>query len=341
MPRIVIKFVLFALAGLIWMGCEKASEQPDQWVSEVFGQIPTPEKNPLSEAKVVLGKRLFFDPQLSQNGRLACSGCHFPAQAFSDGIALSAVGASGKRLLRHSPALFNIAWAEGFFWDGGAKDLESQAFGPLQHPDEMAMDLRLLPARLSRLAGYPSLFEQAFGDAQISSRRIAHALAAYQRTLISDQSLYDRWQKGQYQPKQQELAGHMLYLQHCQSCHPAPFFTDFAYHNNGLDSVFADTTEGMFLGRGRITRQKEDIGKYKTPSLRNLSFTAPYMHDGRLPDLPAVLDHYQYGIRSSATLDTALLSRPMAHWQPEDRQQLLAFLRMLNDSAFTNTDATK
>jgi cytochrome c peroxidase len=161
------------------------------------GDFPQPERNPMTREGVLLGKKLFFDPMLSSNGKVSCASCHQPGKAFTDGKDLSTKGVSGKALHRHSPPLFNLAWhTDGLFWDGGAKDLESLNFGPLTHPDEMAADLKAIAAYLAADGDYPGLFEDAFGSMGIQSATISRALSQYTRTLISQTSRYDAWKKG-------------------------------------------------------------------------------------------------------------------------------------------------
>jgi cytochrome c peroxidase len=301
--------------------------------------LPQPAHNPSTEAGVALGRQLFFDPALSGNNRLACASCHQPARAFTDGQALSQLGASGRPLKRNVPTLANLAWAEGLFWDGGAKNLESLVFGPLRHPDELAQDLAALPAELARNPTYPPQFAQAFGTDSITLALLARALAQYQRSLLSFNSRYDAWQAGRIQINDLEMNGWKVFNQHCSGCHPPPRFTDDRYHNTGLDTAFTPDHEGIYLGRERITGQPADRGRFKTPTLRNLARTAPYFHDGRAATLPQVLAHYHTGVRLSPTLDSLLRPgpgkpRPGLALSLADREALLAFLATLNDEGF-------
>ncbi len=318
---------------LIW-ACSRTNRNPAFVFPETpWGTIPQPANNPATERGVELGKRLFFDPFLSSNDQVSCATCHHPAKAFSDGAKLTRMGVSGNPLIRHSPALFNLAWMSGLFWDGGSTSLEAQVFGPLNHPDEMGMDLKELVDKLQRHPEYPKLFQEVFGSDSITSQRLARALAQYERTLLSFDSPYDRWKGGEHTLSAFELAGYEVYKVHCASCHTEGLFTDNGYHNNGLDSVFVNTEhELIHFGRYRITNDSADIGKFKTPSLRNLGLTAPYMHDGRMASLDAVLKHYQSGILPSVTLDTVLKNKkPLSH---QELSALKAFLETLNDPQY-------
>ncbi len=288
----------------------------------------SPPPNATGEAGIALGKRLFFDTALSGNDKLSCASCHVPALAFTDGQARSRAGASGRQLHRNTPPLFNLAWAKnGLFWDGGAKNLESLSLAPLRHPDEMATDLKTLPHKLSQRPPYPELFRTAFGTDSITLAQVLRALAQYERSLVSFAAPFDRQR---LDPTAR--AGYEVYQQHCAACHREGLFTDHEYHNNGLDATFPADWEHPAQGRYRITLDSNDLGKYRTPTLRNLAFTAPYMHDGRLPTLSAVLDHYTSGIQDSPTL--APLLRGGIPLTTQERKQLLAFLQSLNDSAF-------
>jgi cytochrome c peroxidase len=286
---------------------------------------------------------LFYDPSLSVNGKVSCATCHQQEKAFSDGITLTRAGVSGKPLLRHTPSLANLAWMQGLFWDGGAKNLESVSTGPLTHPDEMGQDLKAMVQKLQRHKLYPGLFRKAFGTDSVSSPLVLRALAQFQRTLISANSRYDRYVRKEPggELTSLELEGMSLFRANCGSCHATDFFTDNSYHNNGLDNSFPAEHEELAYGRGRITRTPADRGKYKTPTLRNIALTAPYMHDGRFHTLEEVLDHYTSGVVESPSLAEQLrpgdrLGIPLS---PEQQQKIILFLHTLSDDAFRQNKA--
>jgi cytochrome c peroxidase len=278
---------------------------------------------------------------LSANNLVSCATCHQPDKAFSDGLALSDRGVSKQSLLRHVPQLTNVAWYEGYFWDGGAKNLESLVFGPLTHPDEMGQDLREVVKELGDDPAYPQLFRQAFGRDTIHTAFVARALAQYMRTFISANSRYDHYIRDEGEVLTPfELEGMRLVKEKCAACHAfkpgqADFFTDFAYHNNGLDAQYPEGEEGLFKGRFRVSLDSAQMGAYKTPTLRNLPQSAPYMHDGRMPTLKAVLDHYASGVQMSPYVDTLLIDeagRPGIPMTAREKEAILAFLHTLADT---------
>jgi cytochrome c peroxidase len=318
---------------LILLGCNRYQEPTAyhySFPSHFPAEIREPERNPATLEGIALGEMLFFDTRLSSNGKVACATCHQPAKAFSDGVAVSTAGVSGLALDRHAPSLFNLAWHDAFFWDGGAKDLESQTFAPLQHPDEMNADLKKVLAELSGLPEYKKAFRKAFGTDSITSVLLSRALAQYQRTIMSTHSLYDQVQMGQATFDELQLRGLAVFEAHCAVCHTPPLFTDLQYHNNGLDSEFPAEKEGIYQGRFRISYDSLELGAFKTPSLRNLAFTAPYMHDGRFSKLEEVLNHYAQGIKPSATLSRHIPVEgiPLSE---EEKSALLRFLETLHD----------
>ena len=297
--------------------------------------FPQPERNLLSEEGVTLGKKLFFDPKLSVNGQVSCATCHSPSLAFTDGISLADHGVSGNKLHRTAPSIFNLAWQKnGLFWDGGANDLESLNFGPLTHPDEMGADLDDVVTYLESDAEYRSHFNLVFGEEQIQSAQVSRAISQYVRTLISQDSKYDYWKRNDAQLTELELKGYQVYKKNCSSCHVEGLFTDGDFHNNGLDKEYPNPPEleGLYQGRYRITSNPEDLGAYKTPTLRNIYLTAPYMHDGRFLTIDEVLDHYQNGVQVNESLAPELTEG--VAFNSLEREALKAFLHTLTDSVF-------
>ncbi|ADO68226.1 Cytochrome C peroxidase [Stigmatella aurantiaca DW4/3-1] len=316
---------------------EEASRPPPLPVG--FSTIPALEDNPLTPEGIALGRWLFYSPALSSNGQVSCATCHPASRAFSDEAPLTRRGVSGRPLARHTPALVNLAWMEGLFWDGGLKNLESLSLSPLTHPDEMGQaDLGALMARLSASPETVQRFETAFGPGGLSLGNLLKALAQFQRTLVSADSPYDRWRRGEpggdLSPLAQE--GFALVQRHCTPCHGSELFTDNAFHNNGLDARFG-TGEDLTRGRGRITLRDEDAGRYKTPTLRNVARSAPYMHDGRFATLDAVLEHYRHGMVPSTTLDVAFqrgAAPPGLGLEDGEKAAVLSFLEALTDESF-------
>ncbi|MCS7018386.1 MAG: cytochrome c peroxidase [Cytophagales bacterium] len=292
--------------------------------------VPQPAHNRATVEGVALGKMLFFDKRLSANKQLACVSCHQVEKSFADTAALTTRGVSGKPLMRHAPALINLAWSEHLFWDGGVRNLESLTFSPLRHPDEMAADLPALVAKLQAIPEYRQAFRAAFGTDSITAALISRALAQYQRTLIFANSRYDRVQRGLEQFNSLELEGWKIFQQHCARCHTPPLFTDGKFHRNGLPLPSLIDSAGILLGRQRISLQPADFGKYKTPTLRNIMVTAPYMHNGSLPDIAAVINHYRT-LPDSARVAHQL---PDVRFRTANTNALIAFLHTLTDSSF-------
>ncbi|WPV63781.1 cytochrome-c peroxidase [Chitinophaga sp. LS1] len=329
--------ILICIFTLAIIACSKTQNTPAAVISipGYFPALPATPDNPLTKEGIELGRLLFYDTRLSGNNKLSCASCHQQNLAFTDGVALSDIGVSGKQLHRSAPALINLAWAtNGLFWEGGSTNLESQALGPLTSEDEMHQNLYELISELNEVPEYVRRFKSAF-NSEITTANILKALSQFERTLISANSAYD-----QQQLNIQEQKGLTLFNNHCRSCHSGVLFTDNSFHNNGIDSDFSsDALEGIYQGRFRITYDSADLGKFKTPTLRNIALTAPYMHDGRFADLFAVLQHYSNGIKHSPTTDTILLNKePLSS---DDQTAIIAFLHTLTDTAFIHNTALK
>lgn len=346
----MIKFlkilISFFIAVIYLVSCSKTDivqEEPQPYRLAVPLNFPAFEDdphNPLSETGVALGRRLFYDVRLSGNNKISCASCHQQQLAFSDGTALSNMGVSGTKLLRHAPALINLAWARnGLFWDGGSTNLESQAFGPLSAHDEMAQDLYQLVEELNADGQYPQLFRAAFKQ-EVSAAGVVKALAQFQRTMVSANSSYDKYRRNEGAVlSSKELRGLQLVQQKCQQCHATDLFTDNSYHNNGLDDDFSiEDHDNIYKGRFRVSYHLSDLGAYRTPTLRNIMLTAPYMHDARFASIEAVLDHYSDGVKSSSSLSPELYQKenraPGITLSAEDKASIIAFLHTLTDADF-------
>jgi cytochrome c peroxidase len=283
--------------------------------------------NPYSKEGFELGRKLFFDPILSVNGTIACASCHHQKDAFSDGGKTFSIGINNQLSDRNSPPVFNMAWNTSFMWDGGINHIEIMPFSPIINPKEMGEDLSNVVQKLQSHPAYPALFKKVFDKPTVTDQQLFWALAQYMGNLVSANSRYDYFIRGEDALSQQELAGLQLFRQHCAACHQEPLFTDYLFHNNGLDTTFTDE------GRYRITLDPTDMGKFKTPTLRNIAFTAPYMHDGRLQSIEAVINHYSSGIEHSATLSAKLPANGISLTDKE-KSDLIHFLHALSDFQF-------
>lgn len=296
-----------------------------------FPPLPNPAGNPLTEEGIALGRTLFFDPILSGDGTQSCATCHEPAFAFTDRGRRFSAGIDGSVGTRNAPGVSNAAWMEGMFWDGRAASLEDQAREPVPNPIEMKLPWPEAVERLERHAEYPGLFRAAFGDVPITETLAVRAIAQFERTLISADAKYDRVRRGEASFTEAEDRGFRLFFGEegdCFHCHGHPFFTDHLFHNTGLDSVFTD------VGLERTTGNPFDRGKFKTPTLRNVAVTAPYMHDGRFATLEESVRHYDRGGFYSPTVDPLMRIGQGLGLSERDVDDLVAFLHTLTDSAF-------
>lgn len=287
--------------------------------------VPVPIDNPLTHEKVELGRRLFFDPGLSRDGMISCASCHQPEKAFTDGRAL-AVGIEQRVGRRNVPTLLNGAYGKAMFWDGRAASLEEQALVPLTHPHEMDNSLESIVEHLRADGVYQSLFDSAFGSAEATPRRIAQALASYQRSLVAGDSPFDRYLILNDESALSDAARRGLALFHgkarCSHCHEGPLFTDQKFHNTGVGWGI----EPLDLGRFEHTGDEADKGRFKTPTLRNVTLTAPYMHDGSIASLEEVIEFYDRGGQPNPSLDPTI--RPL-NLSAQEKSDLIAFLRSL------------
>lgn len=276
------------------------------------------EANPLTEEGIALGRQLFYDEALSADSTIACASCHSPFNAFAHTDHDLSHGIGDAIGTRNAPALFNLAWSTSFHRDGAHHNLDLQALAPLSHPEEMGSSINEVVDRLNGDEVYTGRFYLAFGDSLVTGQRTLQALAQFQLTLVSAGAKYDRVRMEQDSFSGQEKNGYQLFQQHCNSCHTEPLFTNQSFANNGLA---VDTTLNDF-GRMVITTLPKDSLLFKIPSLRNLSFTYPYMHDGRYRKLRQVLNHY-----------TTRLDNPLPLTSNE-QTDLIAFLLTLDDREF-------
>lgn len=309
-------------------------------ISSRFPQVKLPVDNPLTQEGVALGKKLFHDPRLSFNNSQSCASCHDRRTGFSDARKVS-IGAAGREGKRQTMPLFNLAWHQAMFWDGRAASLREQVLMPIQDPHEMNEELENVPEKIVHLS--PD-FEAAFGSPGITAERTALALEQYLLTLVSQDSRFDRAARRTATLTEEEKRGLQLFVTEfdpgrglrgadCFHCHGSTLFTDHQFKNNGLD--LADDDVGLMAVTGKLA----DRGKFKTPSLRNVAATAPYMHDGRFSTLEEVVEHYSDGVKRTDQLDPNLAKHPASGMQltEEEKRALVAFLKTLTDESFLSS----
>lgn len=364
------KLALISITALLLFACKKDEEpdcspadqnwacgQPTAYSLDVPANfealIPAmniPADNPLTVEGIELGRKLFYDELLSGDGSQSCASCHAAAFAFTDNGLQFSIGIDNIEGDRNSMPVFNLGWAmDGFFWDGRAATMEDQAFGPVVNPIEMHDTWPNVEVKLQAHPDYPELFCEVFGDTLIDSTRVVKAIAQFERTMISGNSKFDKFQRTIMGLSNEgvtltplEAEGFNVFMDenrgdcfHCHGDGVNPLWTDNNYHNNGLDATFTD------LGLGAINGNPNDNGLFKTPSLRNLTYSAPFMHDGRFATIEEVIEHYSTGLVWSSTIDPLMKNVDYggAQMTPSDKEALKAFILTLSDESFiTNTD---
>lgn len=284
--------------------------------------------NPLTEEGFQLGRHLFYDPILSRDNTISCASCHLQATGFTHVDHGLSHGIEGKIGTRNSLALMNLAWTKDFMWDGGVNHLDVQPLAPITSAVEMDEALENVVAKLQTQEKYQLLFEKAFGTKKITGQLTLKALSQFLVMLKTSNSKYDKVIRKEEKFTDSEQNGYALFKTNCASCHQEPLFTSNKFENNGLA---IDTTLND-VGRMKITNNPNDYLKFKVPTLRNVQFTFPYMHDGRFKTLTEVVKHYNSGIHNSTTLSKELL-KPM-NLSDNARVDLVAFLKTLSDTEF-------
>jgi cytochrome c peroxidase len=352
---------VFVSGILFFSACRKEKEGAPPSPTAYTPELPwyfeahyaEPADNPSTREGILLGKTLFFDPILSADQKVSCASCHQPEKGFADGLPI-ATGIGGRKGRRHTPGLLNAGIRQRFFWDGRSPGLEDQSLHPIQNPVEMGLTLPEMERRLQASSRYPALFARAFGDSRTDASRVAKALAQFQRSLLSKNSKYDLYLRGLYTPTAEESLGIRLFSTHpdpfalptvirggnCMDCHQSHTLTGRAegfegFHNTGL--VAAGSTD---RGLMEVTGKSADFGRFKTPGLRNVALSAPYMHDGRFRTLEEVLDHYNSDtLFFKPNVDPQILAGSNVRMGESlglttaEKKAIIAFLHMLTDSS--------
>lgn len=322
-------YFILLIACLIGLGFSKQTKlfnYPTYWPAPVYSF----KKNLLTSEKILLGKVLFYDPILSLDSTISCASCHSPYTAFTHVDHALSHGINDRIGKRNAPALFNLAWQKKFMWDGAIAHLDFQALAPIENKDEMGCDLKTVLKRVNANNRYKILIEKAYKTEQLTGEQLLKTMTQFLLSLISADSKYDRVRAGKEQFTEQEANGYALFQENCASCHTEPFFTNhnFAQNDLPIDPNLLD------FGRYEITKNKKDSLHFKVPSLRNIAFTYPYMHDGRFKKLAEVLNHYQTGVANG---DPRLPAKN--HLTSRDKIDIIAFLMCLSDNSFVQNKA--
>jgi cytochrome c peroxidase len=347
---------LLILCALVLAACQRKEDivedppaafdpAPYQLNVGLFPMPELPADNLPTVAGVQLGRMLFYEKMLSRDGSQACADCHQQVDAFSD-IRRFSIGVEQQPGKRQAMAIFNLAWHKnGLFWDGRAATLREQALKPIQDPLEMNETLDRVVDKLQGSKTYTDQFIRAFGDDAVSSERVGLALEQFMFTMISNNAKFDRFQRGEVSLTAEEERGRQLFFAEfdpfgsekgaeCFHCHGGFNFTNDQFMNNGLDDDAGLTDEGRSL----VTHDPADRGRFKVPSLRNIAMTPPYMHDGRFATLEEVIEHYNTGVKHSATVDELMqfnLQPGGLQMTAQDKADMVAFLKTLTDTQYT------
>ena len=329
-----LSVLILSLGALMWMARPVPTPADERlFANGHLRAVPVPADNPIDSAKVELGKQLYFDKRLSKDGTVSCATCHRPDHGWADTSEVS-LGIGNQKGGRNAPTVLNAAYMPLQFWDGRAKSLEDQALGPIQNPVEMGMTMVEALGRIKAIPGYVEQFRRIFG-AEPTEEGVAKAIAAFERTVISTNSPYDRYLQGDRTAMSPAAVRGMNLFNgkaHCTPCHSGPTFSDGAFHNLG-----AGYSNGRYADKGRfdVTKDPKDLGAFKTPGLRGVAENGPYLHDGSEKTLADVIEFYDRGGVSNPNLDPLIV--PL-HLTSREKADLVAFLEALTGEALKITE---
>jgi cytochrome c peroxidase len=333
-------WTILLFSACVFSSCREegtVQQQPEEpFALKLPSNFPAPvydlSKNPVTKEGFALGKMLFYDPVLSRDSSISCASCHDQYASFTQHGHDVSHGIDDKLGTRNSLPIMNVLWQQTFFWDGGVHNLDLVPINAISSPVEMDESPAHVLEKLRRNPKYPALFQSAFGSPEITSQNFFKALSQFMAMLVSANSKYDKYVRGEgVSLSIEELQGLQLFEQKCSSCHSTDLFTDGSFRNNGIKNNFSKDP-----GRYLVTLNPADSGKFRVPSLRNIIQTAPYMHDGKFYDLKSVLDHYSGGVKNSSTLDPLLKQdgRLGIALSEDDKNKIIAFLGTLTDTEF-------
>jgi cytochrome c peroxidase len=323
-PLVVVSFLAAPLAARATAQDSPRPEKAEKYELRAplgLRELKVPEDNPLSKEKIELGKQLYFDKRLSRDNTVSCATCHDPQKGWSNGDRF-ATGIKGQVGGRSAPTIINAAYQTNQFWDGRASEVEGQALGPIQNPIEMDMTLPELVSRLNKIEGYRQQFQKVFGT-DVTEQGVAKAIASFERTVLSGGAPYDRYKAGDKSALSASAErGMKIFFNKafCSACHAGPNFTDGAFHNIGVGMDQKDPD----IGRQAVSKELGDRGSFKTPTLREIARTAPYMHDGSLKTLEDVIEYYRKGGNANPQLDEEIFPLKVTD---EEKKDLITFLK--------------
>lgn len=315
------------LNSLLTLSCKDEKKEvvrkDDQTKRLEIASYPFPPDNVPTSERILLGRTLFFDPIVSGSNWISCASCHNPGLAWTDGLK-TAVGHNMKILGKNTPTILNGAYGNKMFWDGRADNLEEQALGPITSPDEMNQNMEELILELKNIPGYKNLFSKAYPSEEISAATIGKAIASFERTIFSTESAFDRWKKGDKAALSESAQRGFTVFNgkaNCSSCHQGEQFSDNGFHNIGLKNAVKE------VGRFKIVPVKSMKGAFKTPGLRDVALTGPYMHDGSYTTLEEVIEHYDRGGDEKNNLDPNMLALKLTD---QEKTDLVEFMKSLS-----------
>lgn len=332
-------FQLLVLTSLSLAACKDGSDSDLPFVGpQLPSNLPAPNydlsQNPVTEAGFALGKKLFYDKILSRDGTIACADCHISFAAFSHPDHPTSHGIDNLFGRRNALPIQNMLWEKEFFWDGGVPNLDLVPLNAIQSPVEMDENPANVLTKLKAHPQYPGLFKAAFGTEEVNTARFLQSLSQFMAMLVSANSPYDKHVRGESggSISAEALEGLAIFKEKCATCHATDLFTDHSFRNNGILDDFT-----LDRGRNEVSQLPDDVGKFRVPSLRNLTATGPYMHNGKFKTIQSVLDHYASGVKDSPTLDPLLRRSDGSLGIPltaSDKAKLIAFLKTLDDEQF-------
>jgi cytochrome c peroxidase len=330
MRWVILMLLSVGLISVIFLPGDGLFYRPEKWPKPLYNF----NDNPLTPEGFSLGRALFYDPILSKDSTVSCASCHLQFTAFAHVDHPTSHGINSRVGKRNAPGLMNLAWYPAFHWDGGVLNLNGQAINPITHADEMGETLEGVLKKLNRNSDYKTKFKKVFGAEHINTSHLLKAMGQFTVSLVSANSKYDSVMRKESAFTEQEHRGYSLFLKYCNQCHTAPLFTNFEFKANGI----GPNTQFNDSGRALITGKASDVYLFRVPTLRNIEYSFPYMHDGRMSKLKEVLAHYANSSNWQKPVSNNLLQKKNS-MKINEQKDLLSFLKTLSDKQFLFNEA--